>query len=481
MAHRTQPIRRTGRRRTAAAVVGVLAALLPILSSEPEALAQAPERPNVVVIMTDDQDLASLAVMDNVRRHIARRGVTFENAFATFPLCCPSRASFLTGQYAHNHGVTDNSPPKGGFQAFDDRATLPVSLRRDGYRTGWVGKYMNGYDKSRVRTARERRDFPPGWSEWRAMLTGHYLGWEMNDNGTLRRFGKRPADYQTDVFTREAVGFIRRGSRRDRPFFLTLSYKAPHIEQGNRLGKVPNPRPAARHAGRFKGIALPRGAAFNERDVSDKPAFVRRQPRLDRGERRRLTRLNRDRRETLLAADEGVGRVVEVLRRAGELRNSLLVFWSDNGFLLGEHRLRGKSTLYEESVRVPLVMRGPGVPAGRSRDQIVGNIDLAPTILGATDADPLRPMDGRSLMRLARRPNLAANRDILLENRSAEAVRTQRYMYAEHPGGEVELYDLREDPNQLTSRHDAPEFQQVRGRLAERLEQLRDCAGQGCR
>ena len=434
--------------------------------------ARAADRPNVVVIMTDDQDAKSVRVMRGVRQQLGGRGTTFTNAFATFPLCCPSRVTFLTGQYAHNHGVLDNHPPNGGYQAFKDSGTLPVSLNRAGYRTAWFGKYLNGYSAANVDTPAERNDIPPGWDRWYAALGNAYFGGSFNDNGRFRKLSR--SIYQTDHLANKAVNFIRESAHRANPFFLTLAVKAPHAENG------PNPKPAPRHRGDLRGIGLPTPPSFNEQDVSDKPAFVPRE-RLGLADQRMLRSRHQARLETLLGVDEAVKRIIAGLRRAGELRNTLVVFTSDNGLLNGEHRLISKTYLYEESAKVPLLMRGPGIPRGKERSQLVGNIDIAPTILDTAGAEPLRVMDGRSLLPLAQSPQVGRNRDLLFENQQSTAVRTQRYMYAEHPNDEFELYDLRSDPFQLRSRHDDPSLAGVRATLAQRLAELEDCAGQSCR
>jgi arylsulfatase A-like enzyme len=433
------------------------------------------DRPNVVVVMTDDQDVASLRVMPAVRRTMARQGTAFTNSFATFPLCCPSRATFLTGQYAHNHGVLDNKGPKGGYAAFDNRGSLPVTLRRSGYRTGFVGKYLTGYPETPT------PEVPRGWSEWYAPWGNRAVrmfGYQLNENGRPRRYGSAPADYQTDVLARKARQFIRRGSQGRKPFFLTLATGAPHTE-GREEG--PDPRPAPRHRGRFSRAALPKPPSFNERDVSDKPSHIQSRPRIGTAARLSLKSTNRDRLASLLAVDDAVQGIVNELAEGRELRDTLLIFTSDNGFLLGEHRLRAKTLLYEESVRVPLLMRGPGIPAGAERRQITGNIDLAPTILDVAETEPGHTIDGVSLLPFARNPRRGDTRDILLENTVSAAVRTSRYTYAEHSSGETELYDLQSDPFQLHSRHDDPALDPVEAGLARRLDQLRACAGEGCR
>lgn len=465
------------RRRLAQAAL--LAVLTTVFSAElAPTSATAAERPNVVVIMTDDQDASSMRVMRGVERQLAGKGTTFSNAFATFPLCCPSRATFLTGQYGHNHGVMSNHPPEGGYSAFDDSGTLPVAMRRAGYRTGYVGKYLNGYQ------AQARQDpstIPPGWSYWHALVGGRMYKYGMNDNGRLRHYGRRARNYQTDVLARYSRHFIRQASRGRRPFFLSLMTFAPHTETGRRL--APNPRSAPRHRGAFSRARLPRSPSFDEADVSDKPQSVRSRPRLDDDARQAILDQYRARLASLLAVDDAVKGIVAALRRSGELRNTLIVFTSDNGFLLGEHRLRGKVELYEEAARVPLVMRGPGVPRGVTRPQVVGNIDLAPTIMDVAGATPRRLPDGVSLLPMARNATRGRDRSLLLENRRSAAVRSSRHMYAEHASGEQELYELLADPFQLESIHEAddPGTEAVRARLAARLETLQECAGAGCR
>lgn len=467
--------------------------------------AEAGPRPNFVIVLTDDQDVTSMEVMRKVRRYLTREGTRFENFYATLPACCPSRATLLTGQYAHNHGVQANERVDGGgFDRFRrSRAysrTVAVALRRAGYRTGWVGKFLNGYGPVAMNTPSYR---PPGWTNWQALAKpGGLYDWRLNDNGTLRSF-RGARGYQTDVLARRAGGFIRRSAGLGRPFFLTVATGAPHGESGPDTWKR-NPRPARRHWGAFSGEPLPRPPSFNAKPI-DKPSFARRGP-LSAERKRDLTRLNRSRRETLLAVDDMMGRLVRVLSRIGRLNNTYVIFTSDNGFLMGEHRLVGKRLLYEPSANVPMIIRGPGVPRGATRTQVTGNIDVASTILNAARVRPLIKQDGISLLGLARDRDRARNRGILLThsqraiggrpgppNWRSLGVRVPGWVYVRHNsnnGIEEELYDLNADPHQLrnlvplTDRSNAefdPALAQQRRELRERLKRLRDCAGKRCR
>jgi arylsulfatase A-like enzyme len=290
------------------------------------------------------------------------------------------------------------------------------------------------------------------------------------------------------------VNTLRKYANGRTPFFMWLSYFAPHYggpaEPGDPAG-LKTPVPAPRHRGRFANEQLPRPPSFDEEDVEDKPRAIRNKPRLDPTIVAGMTSSYRQRLESLLAVDEGVARVIATLRQEGVLDRTLIVFTSDNGYLEGQHRVAdAKEQLYEPSIRVPLVMRGPGVPRGLHLTQDAVNADLAPTIAAATGTTTSLGLDGRSLLPLLADPSTEWGRDILLERgpggnllegRLYTAVRTPRYVYAEYGSGERELYDLQEDPDELNSRHDDPEYLEVRLELARRLAQLRDCAGVTCR
>jgi N-acetylglucosamine-6-sulfatase len=444
--------------------------------------AQSQPRPNVVVIMTDDMRLDDLQVMTKTKA-LFSSGTTFRNSFVTTPLCCPSRATFFTGQYAHNHGVFTSSPPDGGFIALDNTNTLPVWLQATGYYTSHIGKYINGYPGP------DETLIPPGWDNWQALAKGFHkmYGYTINDNGTLVRYGTTTSNWQTDVLANRAVATINEAALRNQPFFLSIAPTAPHRESDPATGEKFGPRPAPRHVGAFGSEPLPKPPSFNEADVSDKPRFVQNKPLLTPTEIQGITTNRRSRLGSLLAVDDLVERVVNQLSAAGELDNTVLIFTSDNGYFLGEHRIPdGKDRVYEEAAGVPLLIRGGGFSKGAIANQFVANIDLAPTIVDLANATAGLPMDGQSLVPVAVNPTRAAARSLVIEGQDYQAVRNASFLYAEHKTGEQELYDMRQghpnyDPYQLISRHASSPYAQIRSQLATKLIRLRTCAGANCR
>lgn len=443
--------------------------------------------------MTDDQTVESVRVMSRLERLITARGVEFTQSIVSDPLCCPSRATYLTGQYAHNHGVLRNNPPNGGFQALDGRETLPVWLKRAGYYTAHVGKYLNFYGGGEI---------PRGWEQWHGLaaeFVNRMYGYLINDDGIRSFYGdasvEDPALYQTDVLAQKAIAIVEERAGRRKPLFLSVSTLAPHAEDLDVVPEPPNPRAAPRHAGLFSDEPLPSSPAVNEADMSDKPTFMQSLPRLSL---EGLTVQYQDRLRSLLAVDEMIGGIVSELREAGALRQTVLIFTSDNGFLIGEHRINDKLHPYEPSIRVPLMIRGPGIPKDQTRSSLVSNIDLAPTILDLAGAreEAKIPIDGRSLLpAIENRPR--TDRPVLIEAWCGtheacwnpafptlpryQGVRSRDFTYVEHAGGESELYDLRKDPFQLESRHADPDYAEQRATLADALERLRGCEGRNCR
>ncbi|CAN5678815.1 sulfatase [soil metagenome] len=449
-------------------------AALALLLLTPAARAQ----PNVVVVMTDDQALSQMRALPKTKALIGGAGVKFERSYTAQPKCCPNRATFLTGQYPHNHGVRDNEPPNGGYSKLDHSETLPVWLDRAGYETAFIGKYMNGYNRV--------GDIPPGWDEWAALIDFGYYNFTLNDDGESVSYGSSPADYQTDVLADRAADFIDRSAPAADPFFLWIAPQAPHIA-GVRsdIGEPDNPQSAPRHQGDFKGAIAPRTPNYNERDVSDKPRYIRRQRLLSRQQKTKIDTHFRSTLESLSAVDDMVQRLRNRLHASGELADTLFVFTSDNGYFFGNHRsFCCKDEIYEEAARVPLLVRGPGFPRGVVRNQLVSTVDLAPTILQLGDATPGRVVDGRSLLVPARRAGAGAGRDLLVEtfNHRFFAVRSGRWKYARNQStGEEQLFNIATDPRELESLHADRRYRDVKLRLRQKLAQLKVCAGASCR
>ena len=413
-------------------------------------------RPNFVVIVTDDQRADTMWAMPRVRRRLANRGVWFKDGYVSNSLCCPSRASILTGRYSHSTGVYTNSPPGGGYQAFEDESTVATWLNDAGYRTGLMGKYFNGYSDANY--------VPPGWDKWNAFVDdngegGRFFDYELSVDGRVQKFGHAPNDYSTDVLARKSRRFIRRS---DRPFFLYFAPFAPH-------GDIPAPR----HRDAFEDVELDPTPSYNEQNVDDKPQWVRRLERLDRfGPRPNVL-------ETLIAVDDAVASMTRLLRRTGELRRTFIVFTSDHGRGWGEHRWRDKSDPYRGSTRVPFIIRYDRLIERRRIDRhLVLNLDLAPTIakLARVDAPGA---EGKNLARLLRSRRADWRRDFLLEHLEDKrgipsycGVRTKHKLYVAYATGEEELYLLSNDPYELRNRAYDVSFDEVLERLRTRVRQL---------
>jgi arylsulfatase A-like enzyme len=449
--------------------------------------ASASARPNFILVVADDldQNLGTIDSMPSVER-LARQGLVISDFFVTNALCGPSRATLLRGQYAHSHEVVSNRAPSGGFDRFfrmgHEASTLATWLQGSGYRTILVGKYLNGYPEGGSRT-----HVPPGWSEFLSPIDDDaYKGfrYRMNENGRIVSYGDRTKDYLTDVLARKAVELVRRAPS---PFFLYLTPYAPHHPA----------TPAPRHDRLFAGAQVPRTPSFNEADVSDKPA-----PRspLSGSEIEEIDASYRQRLRSMRAVDEMIEGIVNALEASGRLPDTYIFFTSDNGFHMGQHRLRPqKATPYEEDLRVPFVVRGPGVPAGETLSgYLSGNVDIAPTLAELAGVEIPHFVDGRSLAPLLRRerPSQTSWRQaFLLEQysdegliapspRSAEPVfaglRTLRYKYVEYWTGVREVYDLAADPYEIQNLGgSAPP--EVVGQLSAALRNLKTCVGAACR
>ncbi len=483
--------------------------------------------------MADDLGPGMMRALPRTQRLLGERGASFSNAFASYPLCCPARATLLTGQYAHNHGAKGNNPRSGGgYRALlDPERNLASWLQASGYETAFAGKWLNGF--------RTPRRAPPGWNQWWGLIgaggegLSSYYDYEIFDpSGEPRHYGTAAADYQTDALTRDyALPLIEAHQASSQPFFLWLAYHPPHSglgradpagercsdgPPGSRAGKQ-SAIPPPRYATRFARAQPPAHPSFDEVDVADKPAFVRGKPPLSDED---VERINRDYRcglAALLALDDAVAAMVDSLRATGQLERTVLIFTADHGVLAGEHRIkRGKNRPYEEVISTPLLIRGPGVLPGLEVAAPVVNADLAPTVLGLAQAsmppELARPLDGLSLASTLAGAKPQDARVIPIEGRgnTAEArsgfkvrsyvgVRTSRYAYTEYRrasfatydegiaapigAGRVtdrELYDLRLDPFQLQNRARDPAYADARRVLSRLTARLEQCVGDAC-
>jgi arylsulfatase A-like enzyme len=459
-------------------------------------------RPNIVVLMADDLDLDTYArTLEGTRAALGAGGTEFEQAFVSTPLCCPSRAAFLSGRYGHNNGILENDP---GYPLLENKEdVLPVWLSEAGYRTAMVGKFMNGWERTE---AGARGEPAPGWDEWVEMRrTFGYYDYELNLGGESRSFGSDRDDYLTDVLSSEAVGVIERTAALDQPLFLWMSWWAPHPElSGATEGECRGSAiPPDREPGGFADRRLPGGPAIDEPDISDKPAFLRERRELRPHDRRRARTSFRCRLASMATVEEGVGAIIAALDRSGELEDTAFVLTSDNGFFHLEHRLPdGKGLPYEEAIAVPLLIDLPASMGRQARRTaaLASNIDLAPTILDLAGADACRAggcadLDGLSLLATMgkRLPRRFAGRQLLIESTDGRpcgysAIRSRRVLYVEHeakageslcPPGQRELYSVNRDPAQLENLLAAKPAAPGRGspRLRRTLDRLHDCAG----
>jgi arylsulfatase A-like enzyme len=459
--------------------------------------------PNVVVILADDLSTSTLADtlahgwMPNLQSGVIDQGMTFTNHFVTDSLCSPSRATFLTGQHAHNHGVRTNVLPAGGVTKLDDSSTLATWLQAAGYRTGHVGKYLNGYGSDTDPSPKDDPTYlPPGWDDWQAITTpDRMFDYTVNDNGSLVSYGSAAADYQTDVLATRALDFITDAEQNDaQPFLLVVATQAPHQEVGFlcglNVGVIAPLPPAPRHAGMTDALPLPMSPSLNELNVTDKPAWVKAFPLLTLPQKQCLRTAHRNRVGSMLAVDDLVGALTTQLQDLGELGDTVVVFTSDNGFLLGEHRLNSKQQAYEEAVRVPLYVRAPGMLGAQVAQQLVANVDLAPTLAELAGATPGLVMDGRSFAPILQDPGFGPWRTTLLIEHekvggrlvppSYAAVRSSQHLWVEYSTEDRELYDLAADPFQLVSQHANPSYAAVRAQLRQALGVLSACVGAGC-
>jgi arylsulfatase A-like enzyme len=568
----------------AVALVALLASLVVLLDTRAQAAevpkASAKGRPSFVVVQTDDETLDQLyasitpaggvpvVAMPYTLSEVAEKGITFDRYYDSYPLCTPSRVSLLTGRYSHNNGVKGNVQPNGGYSGFAMRAAdthnLATWLQGGGYRTIHVGKFLNGYGEAPYSSYRE---VPPGWSSWQTVInsdTDHYFyGYELSHNGVLegpfgdsgswetREYGERddpgcpsapangkPCLYETDVFNRIACEELL-GTSPEQPFFLQVDYTAPHGDFRRPAG----PEPAPRDYGSFAGAPYPhsRSQGFNEGNVNDKPRFIREAPYLSPTEIHTYRVYYQKGLESLRSVDEGVHDIIETLGSMHRLRNTYIIFTSDNGFFYGEHRLTGgKFLAYEPSTHLPLLIRGPGIKPGTSTGELASVNDIAPTVLELAGVKADKSIDGRSLVPFWKDPELRTRRALLFESfvqtadveqhggapeynpatgasaraaraggagrakllrptgggaaaggpsanasivappKDYEGIRLGPYKYIEWPDGEKELYDINTDPYELNNIARDPNFFPIRAFLHAQLIRLETCVGRHC-
>ncbi|MFN2612153.1 MAG: sulfatase, partial [Solirubrobacterales bacterium] len=530
--------RRSGRGRLPRALAASLAVVGLAIAVSGGSAGAAANSPNVVLILTDDQITSEFdsPVMPQTAALIRNRGVSFSRFYASYPLCCPSRATFLSGQYMHNHMVRGNLPPFGGQQVFASSGieanSLPVWLQAAGYETAHVGKYLNGYGGG------GNPQVPPGWSEWYGQISDYdpaevggrlYYNYSLLEKGLvgpaiLHNYGSAPGDYQGDVLRDKALGVLGDLSAAGKPFYLEFAPHAPHYPF----------TPPPRYAGTATATPVPKLPGVNEKNIKDKPLFLRlaARHRLSVATLGKLILDRRMRLEQLHAVDDYVAAIVNRLASLGELSNTYLVFASDNGYFFGEHRIvAGKYLPYEPSAKVPFAIAGPGIPAGATSRELSSNADFAPTVAAIAGAAPTLRMDGRSLLPFAANPNLRSGRPVLLEadvgpgtgtvrsgplpettvrrlglagragtsdfeqepgaepqrrfgadgdNAPAyKAIRTNRWLFVVYATGERELYDMAKDPAQLNNLR-ARKYRKVRRILLGRLIALGGCSGPSC-
>ena len=452
--------------------------------------AQTASKPNIIYIVTDDMryDDLNARYMPKTSSLLADQGMTFKNAFVSTAWCCPSRATTMRGQYAHNTDVwyiansynPDPGVPDGGWEGYkgNGHQTDNVATRLDaaGYRTGLFGKYLNHYGGSGV---------PRGWDDWFAFRGGAYYDYYVNDNGTKKHFGTSASAYSTDVLSRETQQFVGASVAEGNPFFAYVAPNAPHH---------PYPGTVPRHEHDFDGERAPRLPSFNEGDVSDKPPWIRSRPRLGFIKTATINKGHEDRVESLRSVDDLVGAVVAKLKSyPGVLDNTYIVFTSDNGWHLGEHRIPGeKNRPYEEDHRVPLVVAGPGIAAGSTTSKLALNTDYLPTFMDLAGARTPGYVDGRSLRPVLEGRATTWRTAILLEGlgfqseipiveRNYSAIRTRTGKYVEYEGGFREAYDLTPgaDPYELTNAYYSADPTVPLSDLDRRLDELKQCTGTG--
>jgi N-acetylglucosamine-6-sulfatase len=436
------------------------------------------DTPNIILVLTDDQPPNTIAYMPNVQKELVAKGVRFNYAFSTTPLCCPSRASILTGLYVHHHGVKTNRAPDGGALKFNDESTLAVWLHEAGYRTALMGKYLNGFNDM------PEGYIPPGWDEWQVFLArdpnlAFYYNYTLSEDGKTVFHGRSDNDYSTDLLTKRAVQFIKDSG--DQPFFLMLSVFAPHETY----------QAANRHKNLFKTDAefeRYRPPSYFEEDLSDKPQWVR---QIKPADKEYVDHVYERILRSLMAVDDSVGALVDTLETRKIRDNTVIIFMSDNGVSMGENGIFGKNCGYDPCLHIPLVISYPPLTAtARTIDRVALNIDIAPTIMELAGLAIPPSLDGQSLLSLMENSSTVWRDGFMIEHYQDKGdieesslaaiipgymgIRTTEWKYIEYETGERELYDLVNDPYEMNNLAGNPEYEEI---MLSLLSQLKDLEG----
>ena len=455
-----------------------------------------PGKPNILFLLTDDQTLSEMSALPQTSAYFKANGTTFTHALSQYPLCCPARATLLTGQQAHNHQVMGNDMPWGSYRKFDESQTLPLWLQKSGYQTGITGKYLNGYPLKEGPEYDPLYDdavhVPVGWDDWRVPIKGiyDYYDFTINNNGELVEHNEYQTTYTKDT-TEEMLTTMAADKR---PFYLWSGFLAPHagspIESddprySSGTSAVDTPAVDDIYKDTGVGIVEPK-PSLTEGSLADKPKRFRGKTPIPLED---LSEKIAQREEALHSVDDAIASILATLEATGEADNTLVVFASDNGYLIGEHGLDQKIYGYEEAIRVPLMMSGPGVPAGVKRNQLVSLTDLSATFLDASGAKPAVTQDGISLLPLAQDGQDRADRSLLLEaggwpypklDRLYTGVRTaDGHVMLKWYDGTVEVYDLKTDPYQLNGEISKAE-RPLMPELRRKLDALKACVGEDC-
>ncbi|QUQ63808.1 sulfatase family protein [Kutzneria sp. CA-103260] len=451
------------RRWAVAAIALALGTTACALPGAQAASSAAPAKPNIVFVLTDDLATNLVQYMPHVQA-LAKAGTSFSNYTVTDSLCCPSRSSVFSGKFPHDTGIYTNGGSDGGFGTFhargEEKDTVATSLQAAGYRTGMMGKYLNGYQPASTLDG-QANYVPPGWSEWDVAGNGYpEFNYNLNENHKVVHYGSQPKDYLTDVLSGKASDFINSSASAHSPFFLEVATFAPHAPY----------TPAPADANSFPGLKAPQGPAYDTLP-SDPPAWLAGRAPLTAQEQQNINADFRKRVQAVQAVDRMLASIEHTLSTAGVAGDTDVVFSSDNGYHMGEYRLNpGKMTAFDTDVNVPLVVSGPGVPAGRTVGAPVENIDLRPTFADLAGANTPTDVDGHTLKPLLANNNPTGWRTAgLIEHHGPdtdpsdpdfpaansgnpttyEALRTATYTYVEYSDGGKEYYDRRTDPSEL--------------------------------